>query len=499
MKYIIDYVQEWAERTPSHPALLFQGGRISYQMLYERAQQAAAGLLDHQIKPGDRIVYMLPPCPDFYYLYLAASMLGCVCVGLNVRSKAAQVSAFLRDKKPGLFVVGRSLVGGLPGDLTATAPVLISDDLIVPVTPSARARMDQYRGAVQSDTPVFEIYTSGTTGHAKGAILTQRNVLTSCLAQLREFGAPLGYQPDDIVQQLFPVNHVSGAVEFGVTPLLCGSTLSVHSAFSPQRILDDVGRNPVTMLVGVPAMWEALLHHPDFPHCDFSRIRWCGVGAAPVREETLLRMLDICGVISNPLGMTEVSGFCSGFGGTTDWSLLRDTVGRVIPELEWKIIGEDAKAVRAGEIGQLAYRGASVISHYTNGPVKTTDDGFFCSRDLAYCDKAGFIHLRGRLDDQFQVGGYNVSPVEIEAEILSYPGIMQAAVIPVPHRTMGHICQAYVVPRPDHQIDTKQLIAWLEDRLIYYKVPQTIFLRDSLPTNDLGKVSRRALIAQICK
>jgi acyl-CoA synthetase (AMP-forming)/AMP-acid ligase II len=499
MKYIIDYMQEWAERMPSHPALIFHENHISYQLLYERAMQAAAGLLNHQIKPGDRIVYMLPPSPDFYYLYLGASILGSVCVGLNVRSKAAQVSAFLRDKKPSLFVVDRSLVGELPRDLTATAPVLLSDDLTLPVTPSARAQMDRYRSAVQPDTPVFEIYTSGTTGESKGAILTQRSILAACLAQLREFGAPRGYQVGDMVQQLFPVNHVSGAVEFGVAPLLCGSSLSVHPSFSPQGILDDVRNNPITMLAGVPAMWEALLHHPAFPHCDFSRIRWCGIGAAPVREETLKRMLDICGVISNPLGMTELSGFCSGFGGTTDWSLLRDTVGRIIPELEWKIMGDDAKAVRTGEIGQLAYRGASVISHYTNGPVKTTDDGFFLSGDLAYCDDAGYIHLRGRADDIFQVGGYNVNPVEIENEILSHPDILQAVVVPAPHKTMGCVCQAYIVPEKGRQIDTKQLIAWLEDRLIYYHIPRTIHIRDHLPTNELGKISRRALIAQLTK
>lgn len=494
-KYIVDYVQTWAEQAPSHTALIFQGTSITYGELFARVEKTASGLIHRGAKPGDYVAYMMPPCPQFYYLYLAASIVGCPCVGLNVRSKPAEIIAFLKKKQPKLFVVDNTLINGLPNDLAGVTDVLCPNDLISPITPSVRAAIDHYRSGISPDSIVFEICSSGTSGQASCALLTQENILTACLAQLREFGAPYGYQPDDLVQQVFPVNHVSGAVEFGVAPLLCGSALSVHPLFSPQRIMDDIQHNAVTMMVGVPAMWEAILRHPSFQQCDFSRIRWCGVGAAPVREEILRQMLDISGVISNPLGMTELSGFCSAFGGITDWTLLRDSVGKIIPELEWKIVDDNYCPVCRGEIGQLAYRGASVISSYADRPLKKTADGFFLSGDLAFYDNNGYIHLRGRIDDQFQVGGYNVVPIEIENEILSYPGILQTAVVPVPHRTMGSVCHAYVVPKRGCQIDSKKLIDWLDDRLIYYKVPRSIHVCESLPTNELGKVLHKSLIA----
>ena len=494
MKRVFDYIYLWAERMPNHTALVFEDERISYQQLRDRSISLACFLIDCGVCECDHVAYILCGCPQFFYLYLACSMIGVSVAGINIKSPAIETIGILNEINPVLTICDDSVK--YIDMISEWNPLLISQLEFGP----GRVRfnsIDEKINRVSENDIVFQIFTSGTTGMPKGALLTHKNILTSVGAQIREFGYPTGLKETDVIQHHVPLNHVSGAVQWGVAPLVAGSTIIINREFNPSSIMMNMVKYGATILTGVPAMWKMFFALPDFSRYDLSFVRWCAIGAAPADESLINRILEICEYCSNPLGLTETSGFCSFFGELANSSDLVNTVGRIIPELSYKIVDNEFHSQNTGTIGQLAYRGRSVIDRYTNGPLPLTDDGYYLSGDLAFEDSKGLIHLCGRADDMFLVGGYNVYPLEIEKVIMKYPHIEKVAVIPVPHKKMGNVCKAFIVPSGAHVIDKNKLKSFLSDNLMYYKIPRDIEICSSLPTTSLGKVNRQVLINSV--
>lgn len=509
---VADYLHHWASLQPEAIAFYYQEESISYGDFEQRAERLACYLLENGIEKGDRIVYLLSGSPEFFYLYMAAAMIGAVVVGAGVRFPAPEIKRVLDDAEPRMvFCLGWSLDRlsvVLPKDIkvitvgeTPTEGGIPFENCMPVPSRKTTAWLRRREDEVKADDPLFILYTSGTTGTPKGAVLTHRNVISSALLQAREFGAPSGCTPQDVFQHQVPVDHVSGAVEWGVTPIIAGCASILAGSFDARRILENTQRYRATFLAGVPTMWNMMFSLPDFEQYDLSSVRWCMTGAAPAPQTMLERMLHISPYCANPLGLTEASGFCAYTATGASAAELAASVGRVAQMLSFKIVDENRKPVSKGEVGQLAYKGPSVIRTYYKKMVETgitiDKEGFFYSGDLACEDANGNILLRGRNDEMFITGGYNVYPLEVETALLNYPGVRMAAVLPIPDPIMGMVGRAYVLPESGANLTKEALKNYLSEMLVRYKIPRSYIMVGSLPLTSLGKPQKAVLANQI--
>ena len=480
-----------AEKLPEKTALICPGETVTYGQLQQRATAFALELLHMGVKPGDRIVYAMRPSAAFFYTYLAAGMIGAVVAGVAFQSTAEAASVILREITPKVVVCEDSLYEQYHA-MTDVAVIPCSE--ILPLSPHNELLpvLRQLQDAVTLQTPFLILYTSGTTKRPKGAVLTHGNVLASSDMQNTCLYAG-GFNSADIIQHCFPVNHVSGAVECGIAPLVGGGCLILLPAFDPRAVLENTVKYRATVLCGVPAMWVMLFRCLENLPCDLSSVHTCLSGAAPLSSALTQKISAIGARCINPLGMTESSGFCSCF--PAGFSDVLGTVGKIMPGIRYKLVGSDGLPVKTGDVGQICYAGDSIISRYVFGPVTLDAEGYFRSGDMATEDENGLIRLCGRSDDMFTVGGYNVYPQEVEDLLVKYPGVTGAVVLPIPHHTMGNVCRAYLTV--SREVDPKDIENFVAESLIYYKVPRNYVILDRFPVNALGKVSKSVLTAQI--
>ena len=493
---VFESIEHYALETPEKQALIYEDSVISYDTLCSRARTVALRFLKLGVRKGDRIVYAMRGIPEFFYVYLASSMIGAVCAGVAFRSKPEAVSAVFRELTPKIAVCEDSLYATYRPIAAENSALLIPSSELLPAMPDREMLplLAQTQEQVQLDDPFLILYTSGTTKKPKGAVLTHRNALASAWMQDTHLFSPSGFSPDDVIQHCFPVNHVSGFVECGYAPLYGGGSLILQPDFHPQRVLENTEKYRATVLCGVPAMWSKIVEALAGHTYDLSSVRVGITGASVLSRQLADQMAQICPVLENPLGMTETSGFCSytlsAFGADQ-----HETVGRVMPELQYKIADAQGMPVKPGEIGQLCYKGDSVIGGYVSQILPRDSEGYFLAGDMAYEDENRCLHLCGRNDDMFTVGGYNVYPQEIEDVLLRYPGVTGAAVLPIPHHSMGNVCRAYLTVQRD--IDVQALERFAADELIHYKVPRNYVILDSFPVNALGKIAKTVLAGQI--
>lgn len=508
-----DYVRHWAQTMPKHAAFICNGKATSYAEMLCEAERLASWLIVRGIQPGDRILYALPARPAFFALMAAASMTGAVLVGVGLTYPAYEIASITRNVKPKMAFARADAACRMAetGDLSPADIVVVGEgvprgycsyaDCLPAMGPAQTIGVEQRCESVQGDDPFFIIHTSGTTGVPKGAVITQSSAIASALAQAKGFCAPDGCTPDDIYQHQVPTNHVSGCIEWGVAPVVSGCTSILNDAFDARTILENTERYHATILAGVPAMWNMMFRLMDSNEYDLASVRFTMVGAAPGSPEMFERILQIAPVCSNPLGMTETSGFCTYSEAFASASELAASVGRPIAGLECKIVGEDGSTLPTGEIGRICYRGPSVTQGYYLNPQATEaafdGEGFFVTDDLACFDDKGNICLRGRSDDMFLSRGFCVYPAEIEMALLADLDVEMAAVLPIPHKVMGQVARAYVVPRAGAQLKGAKLRRALEKRLADYKVPRSFKIVDALPLTALGKPRKKELAAQI--
>ena len=451
---VSDYLFRNSEKSPDRPALISEKGIMTWGELEYRTGQYAAFLRHKGIKKGDRIAYRLPGCEDFYILYLACSVLSCTAVGIGMQYTDREIKAVLEASKPAVYVNGK-----LPGEYSGMKPYYGD-------------------GTAGPDDKLFILYTSGTTGNPKGIGLTQRNVITSAILQSQHFCN--GCTEDDMFQLQVPVNHISGAVEWGVTPVVAGCTSVLNERFDADTILRNTEKYRISMLCGVPSMWNMML--PKASEYDLSSVRWCMSGASPVTSRVLERIRRICPEVSNPLGLTETAGFCTYSDPAASVEDLTETVGR--PVIPCRIMAEP------GEIGPVAWYGDTV-----SADAPRDEEGWFISGDLGYIDDDGQLHLKGRSDDVYFTGGYTIYPSEIENVIMQHPDVASCVVVPMESKLMGSISKAVIVPKEGKEINASDIRAFAEERLVYYKVPRRYEFRQLLPINSMGKVIRKQLIS----
>jgi malonyl-CoA/methylmalonyl-CoA synthetase len=402
---------------------------------------------------------------EIAFLYLACLRAGLVYVPLNPAYTLAELAYFIADAEPALIFA--------PGHLD---PVALE-------APPARFETVA-RGP---DDLAAILYTSGTTGRSKGAMLSHDNLASNALV-LKDYWQ---WQAGDVLIHALPIYHVHGLFVALHGALLNGSTMLWHKGFDADAVLADLPR--ATMLMGVPTFYVRLAAHPGLTPAAASATRLFVSGSAPLVEATFADFEAKTGhLILERYGMTEAGMICSN---PYDGARVPGTVGYPLPGVAARVADEAGAERPRGEPGVLEIKGPNLFKGYWRKPERTAEemraDGFFITGDIATMAADGRVAIVGRARDLIIAGGLNIYPREIELVLDAVPGIVESAVIGVPHPDLGEAAVALVV-RGDPALDEAAILAALAD-LARFKRPRRILFTDSLPRNAMGKVQKAAL------
>lgn len=470
------WLDELARRHPDRLFLRAPGGeRVSYAAMNRRVDHIAAALAQRGVAPADRVVAQVEKSTDAVALYLACLRRGAVFVPLNTAYTSAEIKYFVGDADPKIAV---GIVSG-------------------GVSLAELARGEHGSGAAPADMNQSDLaallYTSGTTGRSKGAMLTRANLATNAITLAQTWR----FTEHDVLLHALPIFHVHGLFVAINTVLAAGSSM----LFLPKFAADEVVRllPEATVMMGVPTFYTRLLQHPGFTHDAAKSIRLFVSGSAPLLAETHREFRARTGhAILERYGMSETLMNTSN---PYDGERIAGSVGPALPGIEVRIADPESGVPlpEAEAVGMIEVRGPNVFRGYWRMPDKTAaefrEDGFFITGDVGRLDRAGYLFIVGRAKDLIISGGYNVYPVEVEAELDALAGVAESAVIGVPHPDFGEGVTAVVVSRTGAALDENVLRAALEQRLAKYKLPKRIVFVTEMPRNAMGKVQKAQLRA----
>jgi malonyl-CoA/methylmalonyl-CoA synthetase len=471
------WLDELARRQPERPFLRSSDGRsATYGEMSRRVDRMAAALAQRAVGHGDRVVAQVEKSAEAVALYLACLRRGAVFVPLNTAYTTAEVDYFLGDADPKLAV-------GCTGRGISLRELARNDGEPSPSSVHAS----------ESDLAAL-LYTSGTTGRSKGAMLTRANLATNALALAEAWR----FTQDDVLLHALPIFHVHGLFVAINTVLAAGSSM----LFLPKFDADEVVRllPDATVMMGVPTFYTRLLQQPGFTRERCESIRLFVSGSAPLLAETHREFHERTGhAILERYGMSETLMNTSN---PYEGDRVAGSVGPALPGVEVRITDQQSGAPLAasGSVGMIEVRGPNVFCGYWRMPEKTAaefrKDGFFITGDVGRFDERSYLFIVGRAKDLIISGGYNVYPVEVESELDALPGVLESAVIGVPHPDFGEGVTAVVVARSGATLDENDLRAALELRLAKYKLPKRIVLVSEMPRNAMGKVQKAELRKQ---
>jgi len=469
------------------------GARYSWNDV-ERASAMLANLLVRLgLSAGDRIAVQVDKSPEALLLYLATLRAGFVFLPLNTAYRAAEIEYFVGDAEPAVVVCSPANVGwveqiahrhGVRHVFTLGA------DRSGTLLEAAAAESPEFETrAVRGDDLACIVYTSGTTGRSKGAMLSHANIGSNALVLHRYWR----WRHGDVLVHALPIFHVHGLFVACHGALLSGSPMLWLAKFDPTAVIERLPR--ATVFMGVPTMYVRLLDDERFDARATRNMRLFVSGSAPLLPETFRRFEERTGRrILERYGMSETAMLTSN---PYDGERVAGTVGLPLPGVQVRVVDEQGVACAVGDIGAIQVRGANVFSGYWRMPEKTreefTDDGFFRTGDMGSWDANGYLSIVGRSKDLIITGGFNVYPKEIESYLDEIDGVVESAVIGVPHRDFGEAVVAVVVRAPGAKLDERELVAALKGRIASFKVPKRVHVVDELPRNTMGKVQKNVL------
>ncbi|MCD6680416.1 MAG: malonyl-CoA synthase [Burkholderiaceae bacterium] len=469
------------------------GSRYSWDDI-ERASAMLANLLVRLgLSPGDRIAVQVEKSPEALLLYLATLRAGFVFLPLNPAYQAAEIDYFIGDAEPAAVVCSPANVGWV-GQVAHRHGVrhvfTLGADRSGTLLEAAAAESPEFETrTVRGDDLACIVYTSGTTGRSKGAMLSHANIGSNALVLHRYWR----WRSGDVLVHALPIFHVHGLFVACHGALLSGSPMLWLAKFDPTAVIERLPR--ATVFMGVPTMYVRLLDDERFDARVTRSMRLFVSGSAPLLAETFRRFEERTGRrILERYGMSETAMLTSN---PYDGERVAGTVGLPLPGVEVRVVDEQGARCAVGDIGAIQVRGPNVFCGYWRMPEKTreefTEDGFFRTGDMGSWDANGYLSIVGRSKDLIITGGFNVYPKEIESYLDEIEGVVESAVIGVPHRDFGEAVVAVVVRAPGTVLDEAALVAALKGRIASFKVPKRVHVVDELPRNTMGKVQKNVL------
>ncbi|MFY2823050.1 malonate--CoA ligase [Ruegeria sp. MALMAid1280] len=469
------------------------GQTLTHAAFLDMAAQIANALTGFELEPGERVAVQAEKSPEALALYAACAQTGLIFLPLNTGYTTAELQYFIENSGAKLVVCGDAKAEGL-------APIAAAQNARLETlnADGSGSLMRRSLGMLPAFEPVRRseddlaafLYTSGTTGRSKGAMLTQANLLSNAGTLVQEWRFTQG----DVLLHALPIFHTHGL--FVATNVVLASGGSM--IFLPKFDLEDMLRlmPQASSMMGVPTFYTRLLDDDRFTDDLTRHMRLFISGSAPLLAETHERFETRTGHrILERYGMTETNMSTSN---PYDGERRAGTVGFPLPDVDLKVTDpETGETLPQGEIGMIEVRGPNVFQGYWQMPEKTAAelraDGFFITGDLGRVDEDGYVHIVGRGKDLIISGGYNIYPKEIELLLDDQPGVLESAVIGVPHPDFGETPVGILVPEPGQSPDPEAILANVQDALARFKHPRKLIVLDELPRNTMGKVQKNVL------
>ncbi|WP_279105854.1 fatty-acid--CoA ligase FadD5 [Gordonia paraffinivorans] len=498
-------IKRHAFMNPDGPALKFMGKLTTWKELDERIRGFAAALSRRGVKFGDRVLVVLLNRSEYVEAVLGANLIGAIAVPVNFRMSPAEV-AFLVQDSGAKVVVTETMLAPLV-DAVAAQTGALEHIIVIGETQNenhlayedlvAEDSSDLPEIDVPEDTVALIMYTSGTTGKPKGAMLTHTNMQ----AQAVTCFYVLQTRPDDITSFVAPLFHIAG---FGaLAPMFYMGALSViHplGAFDPDALLDSLEEEGTTSIFLVPAQWQAVCAAQKARPRDL-KLRVISWGAAPASDTVLKAMNEAFPDALNVavFGQTEMSPITCSLDGKDALRKL-GSIGKVVPAVTARVVDPEGNDVQPGEVGEIVYRGPTMMKGYWQNPQGTADafaGGWFHSGDLVRQDEEGFLYVVDRAKDMIISGGENIYCAEVENALFGHEKIAEAAIIGRADPKWGEVPVAVVVLAPGvEDLILEELEPYLNENLARYKHPKDLVIVDELPRNAGGKVVKPKLRAQ---
>ena len=516
-------------RFGARPATVFFGARQTYHEIHLQARKFANALAGLGVQKGDRVGIMLPNCPQYLIAFYGILMAGGIVVNVNPTYTEREIEFTINDSGLKTLLVldllapralavkertglERVIVTGLqeyqpPQVAQGYVAMMRAQGRLVdrPDRPdvltfaslmtSHPPRPPQVEFDPQEDVAVLQ-YTGGTTGTPKGAMLTHYNIVANVIQAYmwsREYARP----GEDVWLMILPFFHVYGLTVGISLGTYFGAELVLLPQFDADMALRAIQEYKVNIFPGVPTLFIALLNHPQAHTVDWSALRQCNSGSAPLPVEVIERFAEMASVnILEGYGLTEASP--TTHVNPTFNKNRPGSIGLPYPDTDCMIVDVETGTtpVPPGEMGELIIRGPQIMKGYWNKPAETAHTlrgGWLYTGDIATMDEDGFFYIVDRKKDMLIVSGFNVYPREVEEVLYTHPAIQEAAVIGIPDAYQGESVKAFIVTKPGQTLTANDVIAFCRTQLAPHKCPRHVEFRDSLPKTAVGKVLRSAL------
>ena len=499
-------IKHQAENFGSKPALISDHETISFLELDKLSTNIAAHLIDLNILPGDRVAIWAPNMNEWVLAAIAIHKVGGVLVPINTRMKGREAAYILNNSESKILFSLKTFLGTdyfklLENEDLPYLKYQISFDEIeatdskIPFSTLKENTLDvQLPEVIETDMADI-IFTSGTTGKPKG-------VISSHLQNIKVFdywSTYIGLNENDRYLIVNPFFHTFGYKAGWLASVMRGVTAYPCPVFDADKIIQIINKEKISMLPGPPTLYQSILTSQLIETMDISSLRLGVTGAASIPIQLIKDMKETLGfeTVITAYGLTESTGVVTMCTPDDDYETIATTSGCAIADVEVKCVNQENQEVPVGEPGEILVRGYNVTQGYFNNQEATQEaidsDGWLHTGDIGTLDSNGYIKITDRSKDMFIVGGFNAYPAEIENILCDHPAISQAAVIGIEDERMGEVAKAFVLLKPNQDLDADSLLQWSKDNMANYKVPREVEFVRELPTNAAGKIMKYLL------
>ena len=514
---------------PDRAAIDFYDRTFTYRELHKLAARAAKGLQALGVGPGVHVGLHLPNTPHYVICFFAVLMAGARVVNFSPLAAPRELKYQLIDAETQVMItLGLPTLYPQIAALNGTAKFQtlvvckIEDFLPGPIARAFGPAADRVGGAgreiefaslidndgafkrhphgsLEDDVAVLQ-YTGGTTGEPKGAMLTHAN-FCAVLNISNHWDRQNVSRGKEKALAVLPLFHIFGLTFIMLLAVVNGEQVVLHIKFDPDRVLADISRKKITVFLGVPTMYTALVNHPKVREFDLSSVRRWVSGGAPLAMEVLQRFEALTGhAPKEGYGLTETAPL--GTLQVLNKPARQGSVGLPAPHTTLEVVDLETgeRVLPIGEKGEICFWGPQVMKGYWKRPEATAEafrGGRFHTGDIGFIDQDGFVTLVDRKKDMILSGGFNVFPRNIEEAIYEHPAVAEVTVIGVPDEYRGQSAKAFIALKPGHAaFGIDELKAFLADKLAKYEMPTEMEIRSSLPKTPVGKLSKKELLAE---